>query len=261
MADASLIPPNGTTMLELARGRLPKAGEMLAAEIRRMILVRGLKPGTPLPSEPEIIEQRGLSRATVREALRLLESEGLIEVKRGPRGGVVVGEPKPAHVARSLALMLTLGAVTWRELFAFRKLVEPSAAAGAAQHASDEQRAELERMAALPLDSDRGFSHHAFHVLVAEASGNGLFALVIAALEQAAGWFSAEEDITNWDLAGAAEAHRRIAAAIAKGDTRRAERMMRAHVEAFEAAAEEQGILDQPLLPPSRWSGAEPGAI
>jgi DNA-binding GntR family transcriptional regulator len=99
--DPPLVPANGQPILELSRGRVPKAAELLASEMRRMILGRGLAPGTPLPSEAEIIEQRGQSRVTAREALRLLEAEGLIEVRRGPRGGVLVGDPRPAHVARS----------------------------------------------------------------------------------------------------------------------------------------------------------------
>jgi DNA-binding FadR family transcriptional regulator len=256
MSGISLEPMDGQPVVELARGRIPKAGEMLASDIRRMILVRHLAPGTPLPSEAEIIQQRGQSRATVREALRLLEAEGLIEVRRGPGGGVVVGTPKPAHVARSLALLLTLGDATFRDVFAFRKLVEPAAAAAAAEHATDEQRAELERMAAAPLDRNRAHAHHAFHVAVAAASGNQLFSVVLAALEQAAYWFSVEEDITAWDLDAATDAHRRIAAAIAGGDAKRAERAMLRHVVAFEAAAVEEGIIDQPLLPRARWSGS-----
>jgi GntR family transcriptional regulator, transcriptional repressor for pyruvate dehydrogenase complex len=240
-------------MLELSPGRTPKAAELLASEVRSQILSRGLAAGTPLPSETEIIEQRGLSRATVREGLRLLEAEGLIEVRRGPRGGVVVGEPRPEHVARSLALQLTRSEATWRDLFAFRELVEPPAAAAAAVHATDEEREQLLRVADAGPE-DNAYAHHEFHVLVAVASRNQIFSLVLAAIEQAVQWFSLNEDIDEWDLPGAAAAHKRIAVAVSKRDHRAAERVMRRHLDAFKTAAREAGIIDEPLLPRSRWS-------
>jgi DNA-binding FadR family transcriptional regulator len=248
-------------MIDLVHGRTPKAAEILASEIRRKILSRGLQPGDPLPSEPDIIAQRGLSRATVREALRLLESEGMIAVKRGAQGGVTVGEPSSAHVARSLALLLTVGEATWRELFAFRKLVEPVAAAAAAENASDEQLEELRRLADADTLEGQGYAHHAFHVLLAEASGNQLFSLVLTAIEQAVHWFSAEEDLGEWDTSGATAAHVQIAAAVSGRNPRKAERLMRRHLEAFEAAADANGMLDNPLLPRSRWSTRTQGAF
>jgi DNA-binding FadR family transcriptional regulator len=245
-------------VLDLVHARTPKAAEILAHEIRRQILSRGLQPGDQLPSEAEIITQRGVSRATVREALRLLEFEGMIVVKRGARGGVLVSEPSPAHVARSLALLLTVGEATWRDLFTFRKLIEPAAAAAAAVNATDEQRAALTRIADEAGRDGTGYAHHVFHVVMAETSGNQIFSLVLAAIEQAVHWFAADEDLGEWDTEGAAQAHIRIAAAVAAADDRKAERLMRRHLEAFEAAAGEAGMMDKPLLPRSRWGSRAP---
>jgi GntR family transcriptional repressor for pyruvate dehydrogenase complex len=255
LTGASLLDDPAPGMLDLVHGRAPKAAEILASEMRRKILSRGLEPGDALPSEADIIAQRGLSRATVREALRLLEAEGMIEVKRGARGGVSVGQPSPAHVARSLALLLTVQAATWRELFEFRKLVEPAASAAAATHATDAERAEILAVARAAGPDGTGYAHHVFHVLLAQASGNQIFGLVLAAVEQSVHWFSAGEDLSEWDTIAAAKAHLRIATAVAEGDAREAERLMRGHLDAFAAAADDAGILDKPLLPRSRWSG------
>jgi GntR family transcriptional repressor for pyruvate dehydrogenase complex len=238
-------------VFDLVDRRRPKAAEILAADFRHRILSRNLQPGAPLPSETQIIAKSGLSRATVREALRLLESEGLVEVKRGARGGITVGQPSAAHVARSLALLLTMGEATWRELFAFRRLVEPTAAAGAAEHADPEQRQRLVKIASL--DGAR-HDHHAFHVVIAEASGNAILGIIVPAVEQAVHWLAIDEDLTEWDIAGATNAHAVIADAISAGDARKAERMMARHLDAFQKAAAAKGMLDRPLLPRSHWS-------
>lgn len=237
------------------RARAPKAGAVLASEIRRRIIGEGLQPGTPLPSEAQLIEQSGTSRATVREALRLLESEGLVEVKRGARGGVSVRHPDAGHVASSLALLLTLGEVTWRQLFEFRLLVEPGAASSAARNATDEQRAAL--LAAAEAEGNGNVErhpHHAFHILLAASSGNHLLAVVLAAVEQAVAWLAADEQLDDWDIGGGTAAHQRIARAVAEGNAGSAERSMRKHLLAFQAQAEALGRIDQPLLPRSRWS-------
>src|SRR5919107_900384 len=81
---------------------LPKASALLADELRARILGTGLEPGSPLPSEPEIIEQSGLGRASVREALRLLEAQGLVVIRRGSHGGIFVAQPDPSALGRTL---------------------------------------------------------------------------------------------------------------------------------------------------------------
>ena len=115
----------------LVRPRLRKAGEVVADSIRATILEQKMAAGSPLPSEGELIDSLEVSRATVREALRLLEAEGFVRIKRGPTGGVVVNHPDESNIARSLAVMLTLSEATLRDLFEFRLIIEPPAAATA----------------------------------------------------------------------------------------------------------------------------------
>ena len=84
---------------------VPKAAEVIAEDMRNEIIVGGLAPGTALPSEAELMARYQFSRASVREALRLMESDGLIYIKRGPRGGVRVAHPDDSHVSRSFSLL------------------------------------------------------------------------------------------------------------------------------------------------------------
>src|ERR1700731_5372565 len=95
--------------------RLP---EVVAATLRRRILSGELVPGDSLPTEAELINQLGVSRETVRLALRLLDAEGLTETSQG-RSGVRIRHPEPERVARSLVQLLTLTGATWGDLLAF----------------------------------------------------------------------------------------------------------------------------------------------
>lgn len=90
------------------RLHLPKAAELVAAEIRREIVRGNLRPGDNLPPEAKLMERFGISRPTVRESLRVLESEQLITVHRGSRGGALVRSPDPSATARSAGLLLQL---------------------------------------------------------------------------------------------------------------------------------------------------------
>jgi GntR family transcriptional regulator, transcriptional repressor for pyruvate dehydrogenase complex len=241
--------------------RVPKAADLLAADLRQRILGDGLPPGAPLPSEPQIIARWRLSRATVREAFRLLEAEGLIEIRRGPRGGVRVRHPEPAHVARSLTPLFTLAGARWRDLFAFRKLIEPAAAAAAATRASEKQRAALLAAAGQAVNGQIQ-RHYDFHVLLAQSSDNPLLSVVMTAVEQAVHGLAAHPDAEEWDIRGFAADHQQIAAAVAARDAARASRLMSRHLDKFEAQVAKRGGLDHPLLPRSHWrAAAEHGAV
>src|ERR671934_2452266 len=99
-----------------ARVRIPKGSALLAQRVRAAILVGDLPVGSQLPTEHELVRQFGVSRATVREGLRLLEADGLIVTRPGRRGGATVCQPSAGAHTRSLALLLqfdgaTLGAL------------------------------------------------------------------------------------------------------------------------------------------------------
>ena len=234
-----------------ARHRMPKASGVLADELRAQIIGNHLASGTRLPSEADLIEQFGLSRATVREALRLLEAEGLIVVKRGPRGGLTVSRPNPSHISRSLATLIALAELPLNQLFVLRAAIEPPAAAAAAQNATPEQCERLLTAASNhPSDVEERVD---FHLLVAELSGNGLFEMILAALHDVLTWHVEREPLTDDDVAGTEAAHLRIAKAIASGNASRAESSMHHHLERFQQRMAEAGRLDAPIIPRSAW--------
>jgi GntR family transcriptional repressor for pyruvate dehydrogenase complex len=230
-----------------------RAPDVVAATLRRQILSGELAPGDSLPPEAELVSQLGASRETVRMALRLLDAEGLIVTSQG-RSGVRIRHPEPERVARSLVQLLTLTGATWGDLLAFRKMLEPAAAAHVAEHASPAERAAIAAVAERGIAPD-GTGYHEFHELLVQASGNPLLTTVLAAVEQAVRWAAAEQDITQYDREEAAKSHRAIAKAITDNDPRRAEHRMRRHLDAALRHVEASGLLGAPMIPPSRWRG------
>jgi DNA-binding FadR family transcriptional regulator len=105
-----------------------KAGELVARDIRSRIANGEYLAGDRLPPEDVLMATLGLSRMTVREGLRILESQGLIEVRRGRGGGPRITHPSVAHLAPSLALTLQLQHVTYRDLYEASQLIEPALA-------------------------------------------------------------------------------------------------------------------------------------
>jgi DNA-binding FadR family transcriptional regulator len=106
--------------------RVPKVAELVAADLRRKIIRGQLPTGDTLPNEPALLEIYKVSRPTLREALRILESEGLVSVKRGAQGGQV-HLPDVSVAARHVALQLQVRNTTMEDLFRARRVLEPGA--------------------------------------------------------------------------------------------------------------------------------------
>jgi GntR family transcriptional repressor for pyruvate dehydrogenase complex len=136
--------PNGAApVLRFGGVEARKLSTALADTITETILTSGLRPGARLPSEQKMREQFGVGRGTLREAMRVLEAEGLITVRSGPHGGPVVAEPDAVRLARLLILLLISWGTTLRSVYDVRILLEPLAAGRAAQSATGEQIEEL----------------------------------------------------------------------------------------------------------------------
>lgn len=102
--------------------------QRIADELRSLIVAGDLSEGDSLGHEPDLVERFGVSRPSLREALRILEAEGLVTVVRGVRGGVVVHEPDERMTARTAALVLQARNVALADVFEARSLLEPIAA-------------------------------------------------------------------------------------------------------------------------------------
>jgi DNA-binding FadR family transcriptional regulator len=108
--------------------RIPKAAEIIAGHIRRMIIRGELSEGDFLEPQGQLINSYSVSRPTIREAFRILESEDLITVSRGSRTGARVHRPKRDVVARQAGVVLASSGTTLRDVYESREAVEPWAA-------------------------------------------------------------------------------------------------------------------------------------
>ena len=163
--------------------RVPKTAELVAAELRRRIVRGDLQEGDNLPPESALIDEFGISRPTMREAFRILETERLISVSRGSRGGARVHLPEVDVVARYAGLYLQARSTTVRDVHDARLLVEPPAARLLAsrrpRRAIEELRERISEIEA-QIDDAEAYSHHAaeFHLKVIEGSGNETLTLL-----------------------------------------------------------------------------------
>jgi DNA-binding FadR family transcriptional regulator len=234
-----------------------KKSELVAQAIVHDVVQRGLRPGDRLASEADMMAEYGVGRPSLREALRVLELNGLVTLKPGPGGGPVVEAVNPAVLGRMLTLYLHVAGATYRELVAARLALEPICAALAAEVASAEDRAALQRLGqrahTLELEDDRVYRamSREFHGAIASMSGNRILELLSHALMEI---FDAHVARATRDVdvrAIAPHEHDRVIAAIVGGDAQTAEHLMRAHMEHFAAvfASALPEMLDQTV----RW--------
>lgn len=125
--------------------RAPKTAELIAAQIRGQIVRGVLKEGDTLPSEHGLMQQFGVSRPTLREAYRILESESLIFVRRGSRGGVQVTAPDLGVAARYVGLILQMANTTLADVYETRMILEPAAVRMLAQRRTKKDLVDLNR--------------------------------------------------------------------------------------------------------------------
>ncbi len=132
--------------------RVPKTAELVAARLRRQIVRGELVEGDALPPEAVLMEQFGVSRPTLREAFRVLESEALISVRRGAHGGARVHTPNGDVAARYAALVLEYRGTTLADVHQARALLEPPCVRQLAQRRTNEDLARL-RVALASIDA------------------------------------------------------------------------------------------------------------
>src|SRR3979490_2448185 len=110
--------------MEVTSLREPKMADRVATGPRRLFIRGEIPRGTRLPPQSELMERFGVSRPTLREAFRVLESESLIEVQRGVRGGARVTRPRRKTLARYPGLILEYEGVTLKDVYDARVTLE-----------------------------------------------------------------------------------------------------------------------------------------
>ena len=228
-------------MLELKSLNVPKAADVLAESLREKILNGHFDDGTDLPPERELVEQVSLSRATVRESLRILEGEGLIATRTGRNGGSAVVRPSAAAIGRSVAIFIRGQRIRFDAVLEARVAIEPASARFAAQHRSESDLAQMEAchqaMARASQVVDlKGYvrANLDWHVAVVRASHNELLIAFISAVSESVYQATDLEGINPLQTRTAViHAHRRVMDAIRAGDGLAAERRMARHVGAY----------------------------
>ena len=170
-----------------ARVRVPKTAELVAGALRRQIIRGELGQGDALPSESALMEQFGVSRPTLREAFRVLESESLITIRRGVHGGARVSAPDPEVAARYAGLILEYTNTTLGDVYQASAIIEPACvrllAAGRSTTAVVRLREALEAEKAALEDPDALVAaQDAFHGLLVELTGNQTLILLAGML-------------------------------------------------------------------------------
>lgn len=229
-----------------------KAYQDVVEQIQEAIMEGSLKPGSLLPAERELKEQFGISRGTLREALRVLEQKGLIEIRTGVAGGSVIREVNSENLSDNLGLLIRNRAVSLRDLAEFREGMEGSVAALAAQRATEPDRSQLERLLVEAeghlKEGRKGWdafvrTDEQIHLALARISGNQLFIAVLTSVYHNIHTYY--ENYLPWNKALLQENFddlRNIVAAVSEGDAERAREMALGHVLRFNKYMEERQV-------------------
>ncbi|HWC81691.1 MAG TPA: FadR/GntR family transcriptional regulator [Pseudonocardiaceae bacterium] len=241
--------------VQLSPVQVPKASDVLAEDMRERILRGEFPEGTALPTERDLVTQTNMSRATVREALRILEVQGLVRIKTGRSGGAFVQHPDGESIASSVDLLIRGRQIRLAALLETREAIEPACAQLAAKYRTEADLDTLER--ANESLSDKSGSLAAFlqanvdwHVGVAVASHNELLTGFMLALSRAIYTSTDNQGFINTDVRlTTAKAHRSITTAIRNSDADAAVRRMKRHVHSYAEAVvkfEERTKIDLP---------------
>ena len=217
-----------------------KLAEDLARSIFREVAERGWPVGEVIGSEAVLTEKHDVSRAVLREAIRLLEYHQIARMRRGPGGGLVVTEPGVDAIADAMTLYLEYRGVRPEHLYELRAAVEVAAIERAAARLDDEGRAliveTLDREHADPT-ADLNVVSHDLHVVLAELSGNRLLALFLRILVRLSARHTPADAASPRSrdavVAEVHHVHGRVAEAVLDGDADLARHRMQRHLEAL----------------------------
>jgi GntR family transcriptional repressor for pyruvate dehydrogenase complex len=206
--------------------------ELIAENVLALITERRLKPGDPLPTERELTESYGVGRSSVREALRVLESKGVIR-SSGKRSFAVAEYGNPLN--HSMNLLLTLQEADLHDLFEVRRVLEVEAAALAAVRRTDDDLARMARAVdemQEGLDSEERYiaADVRFHLAIAEATRNRISLHLMHAIRDLLHRALASIYHIPGSAERSLEQHEAILAAITKGDAGSAREAMRRHL-------------------------------
>jgi GntR family transcriptional repressor for pyruvate dehydrogenase complex len=219
-----------------SRVNVDRVSQVIVDQIKVLIRDGRLKPGDRLPSERELCQQFGVSRVTVREALRVLEASGLVTIRVGAHGGAFLTTPSAERLGEGLADLLSLAPLTASNVTEARMVVELGILPLVVERATEEDVAALMAMVeegAQALKEDRyemGMSA-AFHIRVAACTHNSAIEMLVQSFHGPL-LMSLEQARAAAPLMGrrGTDEHRKLAQAIAKRDLQTATAVMQTHI-------------------------------
>ena len=244
--------PPSKKAIRLPRVTAPKSYDVLADKLRETILGGGIRVGESLPTERELVSQTGLSRGSVREALRMLAVEGLVRPRHGRLGGNIVTLPGKESMAHFIHQFVIGRKLSIRTLQETRETIEPMLARFAAERRSLD---DIKKIRALNDELANALADRAqfaavnieWHNAVAAASRNDLLAAFLFSMSFGVAMSTMADEYDTIDVRKAAiNAHERIADAIEAQNADLAFRHMQKHVSATRAVTSfrEEGQID-----------------
>jgi GntR family transcriptional repressor for pyruvate dehydrogenase complex len=214
-----------------------RMSEAIVEQIRGLIRSEQLRPGDRLPSERDLGERMGVSRVTVREAMRVLEAGGLIEIRVGARGGAVVTSPSSTKIGSGLADLISLSPLTAAEVTEARQVFELGIIPIVIARADERDIADLRGMVAEHRGALNKGEYNmqmsaAFHVRVAACTHNAAIEMLVHSFHGPL-LMSLREAQVAAPLMGVrgTNEHRDFVEAVARRDIDKAEEIMRVHLE------------------------------
>lgn len=238
------------------RKRTLKTSELIARDLASYIVDQDLPEGTALPPEREMIESFSIGRNTLREALRILETRGVITIRSGPGGGPVVRRPKPSDLGEALTLILQFESATFREVMDARAWLEPIVTASAATIITKPVIAALREVNAVIIEAPDDVDllsrqNRRFHSIIAENCGNVVLRTFAETLIAVGDGRSVGISYSPRQVLAIAESHEQIIQALEAKDAGAAEKAMRDHLE--EANTYWRRKYNELISRPVRW--------
>jgi GntR family transcriptional repressor for pyruvate dehydrogenase complex len=225
---------------------------LITQRIVRDVVRGGLTPGDLLPPERAMLEKYQTGRGTLREALRLLEFQGVITLKPGPGGGPVLLDPDASHLASTLVLLMQMKRAPFRTIAEVRVALEPMISSLAATRITPDAVAELkqtiEQMRDDLGDQDSFLdANKRFHDIIAWSCGNPLFGYIVDSLLDIMDGTVVGIDYPSPRRTAILKAHEGIFEAISSGDADESEARMRTHIDEYVRYAKRKfpELLDQ----------------
>jgi DNA-binding FadR family transcriptional regulator len=209
--------------------------EQVARLLLDRIIEDNLRPGSSIGTEAELLELYQVSRPTLRESLRILESQGLLTLRPGPKGGILVAKPSIEVLAHTLSVLLRVNNVPFSEILRARMAIEPALVWDAAIYGTEEHFREMEetieRLEAAGDDAQAVYrENREFHNIIARAASNPVLEVFWSTIRILASGEGAGLKYTERNRAAIIASHKRILQACRARDPEEAQREIVSHL-------------------------------